>query len=62
MHVASAYVKVLDREPHNIDALRVNALYVLTREARQQNSLAIVQRLSDAINKTEPRNHRVPLR
>jgi tetratricopeptide repeat protein 21B len=56
MEIAST---VLDREPHNIDALRVNALYVLTREARQQNSLAIVQRLSDAINKTEPRNHRV---
>jgi tetratricopeptide repeat protein 21B len=50
---------VLDREPHNIDALRVNALYVLTREARQHNSLAIVQRLADAIKMTEPRNHRV---
>jgi tetratricopeptide repeat protein 21B len=50
---------VLEKEPDNIDALRVNALYVLTREARQNNATQVVNRLATAIRTIEPRNHRV---
>jgi tetratricopeptide repeat protein 21B len=57
--VEIAQNSVLDKEPDNIDALRVNALYVLTREARQNNAHQIVNRLARAIRTIEPRNHKV---
>ena len=56
--VATAH-RVLRIDKDDIDALRLHVLYLLTRESR---ALTIASRLTDlteALDRTEPKNHRL---
>merc|ERR1719163_2410414 len=49
--------RIQQQDPNNIEALRLNVLFLLSRESRCDAAAEKLQELVAAINQQEPRNH-----
>jgi tetratricopeptide repeat protein 21B len=48
--------RILKRDPHNVDALRLFVLHVLSREAKVNAAMQRIAQLKAALEKNEPKN------